>query len=123
MVGTRPMMQLSVRAWRAVSFIQAMVRMVSKGCASALGRGSRGTLAIEMHQVGEYRLRAELAKQRGDLPAMIGSVIDHVLHGLPQGIAIGSKFERAIFEEAVQILLREAVHKGKQGSFLGQPVF
>src|SRR5271163_3392919 len=85
MVGTKPMMRLSARACRAASFIQAMVRMVSNGRAGASGRGC-GTFAIEVHEVGEDWLRAELPKHGGDLASMVGAVIYDVLHGLPKRI-------------------------------------
>jgi len=70
------MMRCSERARRAISFIQAMVRMISKVGGRASGRrAGGGTLAIEMHQVGQQGLRAELAKQGGNLPAMVSPVI------------------------------------------------
>src|SRR5258708_34148524 len=113
MVGTKPSMRLSARACRADSFIQAMVRMVSTE-ARGLCLGGDGALAIKMHQVGQDGLRTELPQQRGDLPAMIGAVIHEVLHGLPQRIAVGPKFQRFVFHYAVEIALRQAANEIQQ---------
>src|SRR5712692_6282785 len=75
---------------------------VSKTCLGTRWRGTRakdnletsqsrihshGTLPIEMHQVGQDWLRAELAEQRSDLSAMVGAVIHQMLHGLPERVS------------------------------------
>src|SRR5271170_5039111 len=88
MVATKPMTRLSARARRACSFIQAMVRIVStvEGRDSRAGGG--GALAIEMHEIGEDGLGALLPQHGGNLAAVIGSVVDDVLHGLPQRILV-----------------------------------
>src|SRR4029077_19609161 len=104
MVGTKPMMRLSARARRADSFIQAMVRMVSTmGGGERLGFGGDSALAIEMHQVGQNCRRAELTKQRGDLAAMVGAVIDQVLHGLPERVAVDAEFQGFVFHYAIEV--------------------
>ncbi len=81
-VGTSPMMRFSARACRACSFIHAIVRMISTESVqdAKLCARCRGALAVEVHQVGRDRLRAELPQQRGDLAAVVGTVIDEVLH-------------------------------------------
>jgi len=50
---------------------------------AGLALAAMARLAVEMHQVGEDGLGAELTQHGGDLPAMVGAVIHHVLHRLP----------------------------------------
>ena len=50
---------------------------------SLLLGGLAGELAIKPDEVGGDGLGAELAQQRGYLPAMIGAVIGEVLQRLP----------------------------------------
>ena len=117
MVGIRPMMRFSARASRARSFIQAMVRMVSTEKGSALrdsGARGDGALAIEMHQVGEDRLRAVLPQHGGDLAAMVGAVIHDVLQRLPQRIVVHAEFHGLVFQHAIEIFLRQPANKIQQ---------
>src|ERR1700748_200003 len=112
MVGTRPTILFSARARRALSFIQATVRMISTGKSVSEfspGSGARGdgTFAIEMHEVGEQRLGVELAQHRGDLAAMIGAVIDDVLERLPHGIGVDPEVHGFVLDDAIEVLLRE----------------
>src|SRR5712692_3038249 len=120
MVGTRPTMRLSARAWRACSFIQAMVRMVStwEKRAAKLGPGGRGAFPIEVHEVREDRLRAELPQKRRDLSAMIGAVIHEMLHRLPERVAIDAELQRLVFHHAIQVGLSQAPHKAQQARFV-----
>src|SRR5258707_12427421 len=113
MVGTKPMMRLSARAWRAACFIQAMVRMVSTE-ARTLRFGGDVALAIKMHQVGQDGLRAVLAQHRRDLAAVICAVIYNVLHGLPQRIAVDAELQRFVFQYPVKIALRQAANEIEQ---------
>src|SRR6267142_468976 len=114
MVGTKPMMRLSARAWRAACFIQAMVRMVSTGNESRLRFGGDEALAVKMHEIGQDGLRAVLTQHRGDLAAVIAAVIHDVLHGLPERIAVDAELERFVFHYAVEIALRQAANEIKQ---------
>src|SRR6266849_5113451 len=111
MVGTKPMMRLSARAWRAACFIQAMVRMVSTWRENSLRFGGDGALAIKMHEVGQHGLCTVLAQHRGDLAAMVAAVIYNVLHGLPKRIAVHAEFQRFVFHYAVEIVLRQSAHE------------
>src|ERR1700730_9723019 len=65
--------------------------------AEQLRAGCGGTLTIEVHQVGRDRLGTQLAKQRGHLAAMVGTVIYQVLHRFPQRVAVDAEFQRLIF--------------------------
>ena len=72
------------------------------------GARSVGTLAIKMNEVARKRLGVQLPEQGGNLAAMIGAVIDHVLHGLPERIFVCAKIEGAVFMDAIQVVLSEA---------------
>ena len=55
-----------------------------------------------------------LAEQRGHLASMIGAVIHEVLHRLPKRIAVHAEFQRLVFQDAIQILLRQSAHEIQQ---------
>src|ERR1035438_10566937 len=63
------------------------------------GVGGAGTLAIKMNQIGGKRFGTQLPEHGGDLPAMIRSMIDQMLHRQPQGIVVLTKIQRAIRSE------------------------
>src|SRR3984957_12009239 len=85
------------------------------------GGGRDLAFAIEVHEVGGERLSAELAQHRGDLAAMIGAVIDDVLERLPQGIGIDAKLHCFVFDDAVDVFLREAADEIEEIGGLGSP--
>src|SRR6267378_2569546 len=118
-VGTSPTMRFCARACRACSFIHAIVRIISTESVGDLKLRARRRrpLAIKVHQVGRNRLRAELPQQRCDLSAVVGTVIGEMLHGFPERIAIDAEFQRLVFENAVEIRLRQAAHETEQAPF------
>ncbi len=67
-----------------------------------------------MHEVGQDGLGAVLPQHGGDLAAVIGPMVDHVLQGLPQGISVDAELERLVFESAVEIGLRQAANKSQK---------
>ena len=60
-----------------------------------------------MHEVGEDGLGAELAEHGGDLAAVIGAVIDDVLERLPERIGVDAEVHCFVFDDAVDVCLRE----------------
>ena len=65
------------------------------------GAGSVRALAVKMNQVARQRLGVQLSQQRGDLAAMIGTVIHHMLHGLPQGIRVCTKIQGTVLVDSI----------------------
>src|SRR5580693_4169901 len=83
--------------------------------------GCYGAFAVEVHQVGEDGLSAELAQHRGDLAAMVGAVIDDVLERLRERIGIDAELHRFVFDDAVDVFLREAADEIEEIGGLGSP--
>ena len=80
----------------------------------ALRFGGHRALSIEVHQVGQDRLRAVLPQHRGDLAAMVGAVIDQVLHGLPERILIDAEVQCLVFHDPIEIGLRQPRHESEK---------
>ena len=85
--------------------------------------GGDGAFAVEVHEVGEDGLSAELAEHRGDLAAVIGAVIDDVLERLPQRIGVDAEFHCFVFDDAIDVGLREAADVVEEVRGDGVPMF
>src|SRR5271167_3927317 len=105
-VGTKPITRCSRRAWRAFSFIHAVVRIVSMTC------GSSGCvpLAVESNQVHAHGFGAKLSQHGGDLTAVIAPMIHDMLHHLPAGIASRAEAQRFVLHHLIKICLGDSAH-------------
>src|SRR5262249_4842171 len=79
-------------------------------CSTLRARGCRA-FAVEMHQVRQDWFCAVLPNHRGDLSAMIGSVICEMLQRLPERVRVDAKVKSFVFENAVKICLRQTGYK------------
>jgi hypothetical protein len=64
-------------------------------------------LAVEMNEIGKKRLGVQLTEQCRDLSAVVGAVVDHMLHGLPKGVFVFAEGESAVLMNFVQVVLRK----------------
>lgn len=84
---------------------------------------SDGAFTIEVHQVRQDRLRAELPQQGRDLPAVVAAVVDEMLHRLPQRVAVDSELQRFVFHHPVEIGLCQTFDEREQPRFEPVPTF
>src|SRR5262245_11502011 len=76
-----------------------------------------------MHQIREDGPRTKLTKQSADLAPVVGAVSGEVLHGLPERILVHAEIERLVFEDAIEIRLRNTVGEGKEFFRVWSPEF